>query len=58
MKIGKKLKEKGYNIYILSNMSKATFEYFSKKNDKELSSLSFLYLRESYNIVNIGYYKF
>lgn len=31
MEIGKKLKEKGYNIYILSNMSKATFEYFSKK---------------------------
>lgn len=31
MEIGKRLKEKGYNIYILSNMSKATFEYFSKK---------------------------
>ena len=31
MEIGKKLKEKSYNIYILSNMSKATFEYFSKK---------------------------
>ncbi len=31
MEIGKKLKQKGYNIYILSNMSKATFEYFSKK---------------------------
>lgn len=31
MEIGKRLKQKGYNIYILSNMSKATFEYFSKK---------------------------
>lgn len=31
MEIGKKLKQKGYKIYILSNMSKATFEYFSKK---------------------------
>lgn len=31
MEIGKMLKKKGYNIYILSNMSKATFEYFSKK---------------------------
>lgn len=31
MEIGKKLKKKGYSIYILSNMSKATFEYFSKK---------------------------
>lgn len=33
MEIGKRLKQKGYNIYILSNMSKATFEYFSKKYD-------------------------
>lgn len=33
MDIGKRLKQKGYNIYILSNMSKATFEYFSKKYD-------------------------
>lgn len=31
MEIGKRLKQKGYNIYILSNMSKATFKYFSKK---------------------------
>lgn len=31
MEIGKRLKQKGYNIYILSNMSKSTFEYFSKK---------------------------
>ena len=31
MEIGKKLKQKGYNIYILSNMSKATFEYFWEK---------------------------
>lgn len=31
MEIGKRLKQKGYNIYILSNMSKATFEHFSKK---------------------------
>lgn len=31
MEIGKKLKQKGYKVYILSNMSKATFEYFSKK---------------------------
>ena len=29
MKIGKLLKEKGYHIYILSNMAKATFQYFS-----------------------------
>lgn len=33
MEIGKKLKQNGYNIYILSNISKATFEYFSKKYD-------------------------
>lgn len=33
MEIGNRLKQKGYNIYILSNMSKATFEYFSKKYD-------------------------
>lgn len=31
MEIGKELKEKGYHVYILSNMSKATFEYFSKR---------------------------
>lgn len=31
MEMGNQLKQKGYNIYILSNMSKATFEYFSKK---------------------------
>ncbi|MCI9086993.1 MAG: HAD family phosphatase [Clostridia bacterium] len=31
MEIVKRLKQKGYNIYILSNMSKATFEYFLKK---------------------------
>lgn len=30
MELGKKLKEKGYKIYILSNMAKATFSYFSK----------------------------
>lgn len=33
MDIGKRLKQNGYNIYILSNMSKATYEYFSKKYD-------------------------
>lgn len=33
MELGKKLKQSGYNIYILSNMSKATYEYFSKKYD-------------------------
>ena len=31
MQLGIKLKEKGYNIYILSNMAKSTFEYFSSK---------------------------
>lgn len=31
MEIAKKLKENGYNIYILSNMAKETFEYFSSK---------------------------
>lgn len=31
MDLGIKLKEKGYNIYILSNMAKATFEYFCNK---------------------------
>ncbi len=33
MNIGKGLKQNGYNIYILSNMSKATYKYFSKKYD-------------------------
>lgn len=33
MEIGKILKKNGYNIYILSNMAKATFEYFSSKYD-------------------------
>lgn len=33
MQIGKQLKENGYKIYILSNMSKSTFEYFSNKFD-------------------------
>lgn len=33
MEIGKKLKKNGYNIYVLSNMAKSTFEYFSKKYD-------------------------
>jgi putative hydrolase of the HAD superfamily len=33
MEIGKLLKKNGYNIYILSNMAKATFEYFSSKYD-------------------------
>ena len=33
MKLGKKLKQNGYNIYILSNMAKATFEYFLGKYD-------------------------
>lgn len=33
MEIGKSLKENGYNIYILSNMAKATFEYLSSKYD-------------------------
>lgn len=33
MRFGKKLKNKGYNIYILSNMAKATFEFFSSKYD-------------------------
>lgn len=31
IEIAKKLKLTGYNIYILSNMSKATFEYFSER---------------------------
>lgn len=31
MDLGIKLKEKGYNIYILSNTAKATFEYFCSK---------------------------
>ena len=31
MKLGIGLKEKGYNIYILSNMAKDTFKYFSSK---------------------------
>lgn len=31
--IGKRLKNNGYNIYILSNMAKSTFEYFSSKYD-------------------------
>lgn len=30
MELGKRLKEKGYNLFILSNMANATFEYFSK----------------------------
>lgn len=33
MEIGKRLKKNGYNIYILSNMAKATFKYFSSKYD-------------------------
>lgn len=33
MRFGKILKNKGYNIYILSNMAKATFEFFSSKYD-------------------------
>lgn len=33
MKFGKELKKQGYNIYILSNMAKATFEFFSSKYD-------------------------
>lgn len=33
MDIGKRLKQNGYNIYILSNMAKATYEYFSKRYD-------------------------
>ena len=31
MELGMKLKENGYKIYILSNMAKETFEYFSNK---------------------------
>lgn len=31
MELGKKLKENGYRIYVLSNMAKNTFEYFSSK---------------------------
>ena len=31
MELGIKLKENGYKIYILSNMAKETFEYFSSK---------------------------
>jgi putative hydrolase of the HAD superfamily len=30
MKLAKRLKEKGYKLYILSNIANATFEYFSK----------------------------
>jgi len=30
MELAQSLKEKGYNIYILSNIANATFEYFSK----------------------------
>ena len=33
MKLAKKLKEKGFKLYILSNIAKATFEYFSKTYD-------------------------
>lgn len=33
MEIGKLLKQNGYKIYILSNMSKPAFEYFSSKYD-------------------------
>lgn len=33
MELGKKLKKNGYKIYILSNMAKETFEYFSSKYD-------------------------
>lgn len=33
IEIAKKLKENGYNIYVLSNMAKATYEYLSKKYD-------------------------
>lgn len=33
MEIGRRLKKRGYNIYILSNMAKATFEYFLGKYD-------------------------
>lgn len=31
MELGINLKQQGYNVYILSNMAKATFEYFSDK---------------------------
>ena len=31
MELGKKLKKNGYRIYILSNMAKETFEYFSSE---------------------------
>ena len=30
MKLAKELKEKGFKLYILSNIAKSTFEYFSK----------------------------
>ena len=30
MELAKKLKERGFNLYVLSNIAKATFEYFSK----------------------------
>jgi len=33
IEIAKRLKKNGYNIYVLSNMAKATFEYFSSKYD-------------------------
>ena len=33
MEIGKLLKQNGYKIYILSNIAKTTFEYFSNKYD-------------------------
>ncbi len=33
MDLGKELKKHGYNIYILSNMAKETFKFFSSKYD-------------------------
>ncbi len=38
IKIAKKLKEKGYNIYVLSNMANFTYEYFKKEEFFSLCS--------------------
>ncbi len=38
IEIAKKLKEKGYNIYVLSNMANFTYEYFKKEEFFSLCS--------------------
>lgn len=38
VEIARKLKDKGYNIYVLSNMASATFEYFKNIDFFELCS--------------------